>query len=126
MQGAQLNAPAAQHPRNTGTLGSRVRAIEAGRDATIEDIQVFGQYDSRLHHVQIVHLLARAAGERARKVVCLLLIVALDADSIARRQDCLEQRRNVCGGDHLTLRQWGSAREARITAAHRRILQRKA
>jgi hypothetical protein len=79
------------------------RKIEASRDSSIENIQVFGQDDTRLDHMKIVHLVAGASRERACQAIRLLLIVALDADAIIRRQDRLEQRRHVCSGHHLAL-----------------------
>ncbi len=95
MQGTQLNAPGTQHPRNAGTLWSRVGAVETRSYAAIEHIEVFGQHDTRLHHVQVVNLFSGATRERAREIVCLLLIVSLDADAITWHQDRLEQRCNV-------------------------------
>jgi len=61
------------------------------RDALLEDVEVLGQDDARLDHVQVVDLVGVAGGKATRQTIRLLLVVALQTDPIARTKDRLQK-----------------------------------
>ena len=79
-----------------------------------EDVQVLGQRQHRLDHVQAVHPRRVDLEQRLREEVGLLLVVALEADAVTRFEHGLEQRHGIGVGDvALPGARAGTARGAR-------------
>ena len=97
----------------------RIREVETLRDAALEHVEMLGQHDARLHHVQVVDLRAVDIGERRREQVGLLLVVAFEADAVAGPQHRFEQRHGVARIDPLALRVSRAGREAHRAPAAR-------
>ena len=56
MNRAQLDLAAEQHARDARRLRTGIGVVQLLRDAAVEQVEMFGQHDAGLHHVQIVHL----------------------------------------------------------------------
>ena len=121
---AERDLAAEQQLRDALRLRARIREVEALRDAALEHVEVLGQHDARLHHVQVVHLRVVDLGERHREQVRLLLVVALEADPVARPQHGFQQCHGVARVDPLALRERRAGREACIARASRVIPSR--
>ena len=72
------------------------------------------QHDAGLHHVQIIHLGEIDRQQRAAEQIRLLLVVALQANPVARPNDGFHQPRRVAGLDDLAARQPGASFDAGI------------
>ena len=83
MDGPELDLAAEQHPRDARRLRARIGEVEPPRDALLEDVEMRGQHDARLHHVQVMDLRGVEVRERRGEDVGLLLIVALQAHPVA-------------------------------------------
>ena len=77
--------------REGRALRTRIGEIELARDPALEQVEVGLENDAGLHDVQIMDLLPVDACQNFRKKIGLLLVVALEADSIARADDRLEK-----------------------------------
>src|SRR5579862_266602 len=113
MNGAYVDAVFGDELGQPCTLGSGKGKIELGRDAFFEHVEMLGQRQHRLHHVQVMHHRCINARQCLGKEVRLLLIVALEADAIARLDDCLQQGDDIGSLDDLVAR---TATQARIGA----------
>jgi hypothetical protein len=69
------------------------------RAMPLEYVQVRGQRQHRLHHVQVMHAGRIEVGQRLGEEIGLLLVVALQADLVAWLQQCVQQLAYVAGGD---------------------------
>ncbi len=115
----ELDLATEQHGRDARRLRSRIGEVELLGDARVEQVEMFGQDDAGLHHVQVVHLGAVDGDQRGAERVRLLLVVAFQADPVARPQDGLQQARGVARRDDLALREFRAGLEAglaRVTA----------
>ncbi len=121
MHRAQLDAPAEQQPGDALRLRARVGVVEAPRDAALEHVEMLGQHDARLHHVQVVDPAAVDFRERGGQQVGLLLVVPFQADPVARAQYRLEQRGGILGRHPLAAREMRACREARVACLLRLI-----
>jgi hypothetical protein len=128
---AKLDLAAEQHPGDPRGLRAGIREIEPLRDAAVEQVEMFGEDDARLHHVQIMHLRRIDRGECAGEHVRLFLIVAFQADAVAGVEDRLEEGRQVGGGDELALREAAARFDPRrpcglfaVPVAHRPIVSK--
>jgi hypothetical protein len=72
------------------------------------------QHHARLHHMQIMDLRAVDFRERRGEQICLLLVVAFEADAIARAQHGFKQPGRVFRGDLLAPRQARTCRKASV------------
>ena len=70
------------------TFGAKLAWLDR---AALEHGEMVGQRQDRLHHVQIVHARRIHLGQGGRKEIGLLLIVALDRDTVAGLDDRFEQ-----------------------------------
>jgi hypothetical protein len=91
--------------------------IQLRGDAALEYVDMFGQSQDGLHHVQVVDLFGVEACKRAGEKIRLLLVVAFEADAVAGLQHGFEQCSDIGGGDFLAFRQGGGAGEPRLSAA---------
>ncbi len=73
--------------------------VELAGDAALEEVRVLRQATHRLHHVQVVDPARIDRRERPRKEIGLLLVVAFEADTVARLQQPFKQGRRVLGAD---------------------------
>ena len=90
---------------------------------------MFRQRQNRLDHVQVMHPLRADRREGLRQKIGLLLIVALEADPVARLQHRFQQRPRLGRRHQLGAGQVGGALQARIPVAglavpvrHRHVL----
>ena len=108
---AELDLAAEQHARDARRLRPGIGIVEPSGDAALEQVEMLGQHDARLHHVEIVDLAgsrsARARGEQIR----LLLVVALQADPVARPQHGSEEGAHILKRDVLAARMRRRRRE---------------
>ncbi len=118
---AERDLAAEQQLRDALRLRARIREVETLRDAALEHVEMLGQHDARLHHVQVVDLRAVDVGERGGEQVGLLLVVAFEAHAIAGPQHRFEQRDGVARIDPLALRVSRAGREACIARLPRVI-----
>ena len=79
-----------------------------------EEVEVLGEHDAGLHDVDVVQHLRVGLGERARQEVSLLLVVALEAEPVARLDDRLEQLGNVARRHDLALGETRPRRQPRV------------
>ncbi len=77
--------------------------IKPPGNAVLEHIQMLGQHDAGLNHVQIMHLACIDRDQSARQQIRLLLVIAFEADAIAGPQHGLQQRRGIARRDNLAL-----------------------
>ena len=98
---SELDLAAEQHARDAGRLRARIGVVEPPGDTRLEDVEMFGQDDARLHHMQPMHLAAIDAGQGGREKVGLFLVVAFQTDAIARAYDGLQQRGRIGAIDEL-------------------------
>ena len=75
---------------------------------------MFRQHDTGLHHVQVVHLGEIDREQRAAEQIRLLLVVAFQANPVARPNDGFQQPRRVARLDDLAVRQPGAGLDAGI------------
>ena len=73
--------------------------VDLAGDALVEQRDVFGQGDYRLHHVQVVHSRRIDGGQRLSEKIGLLLVVAFDADTVGGFDDRLQQFDDTTGVD---------------------------
>jgi hypothetical protein len=78
--------------REGRALRTRIGEIELARDPALEQVEVGLENDAGLHDVQIMDPLPVDARQNFREKIGLLLVVALEADPIARADDSLEKR----------------------------------
>ena len=117
---AELDLAAEQHARDARRLRAGIGIVEPLRDAALEQVEMLRQHDARLHHVQIVDLGEIDGEKRGGEQIRLLLVVALQADPIARPNDGFQQARRVARLDDLALRQPGAGLERASRASRRR------
>ena len=115
---ADRDPAAAGQPRQPRALRPGEAEVETAGDAVLEQVQVFGQRQHRLHHVQVVHRGRVERGQRAGQEVGLLLVVAFQADAVAGLDHRLQQgadrgRIDLLGGRHRT----GAGQPLRARAA---------
>ena len=111
---AELDLAAEQHARDARRLRAGIGIVELLRDAAIEQIEMFRQHNTGLHHVQIIHLGEVDRQQRAAEQIRLLLVVAFQANPVARPNDGFHQPRGVAGLDDLAARQPGAGFDAGI------------
>ncbi len=86
-------------------------------DAAFEHVEMFGQRERRLHHVQVVHLCGIDPASARGKKIRLLLVVAFEANAVAGLQHRFEQGAHVRGRNLLALGEGGCAGEPRLPIA---------
>ncbi|MGY4455572.1 hypothetical protein ACVWZR_010232 [Bradyrhizobium sp. i1.3.1] len=111
---SQLDLAAEQHARDARRLRPGIGIVEPLRDPAVEQVQMFGQNDARLHHVQIVDLGQIDRQQRAAQEIRLLLVVAFEANPVARPDHGLQQARCVGCFHDLAVGQAGTGRNAGI------------
>ncbi len=104
MDGADLDATFAHQPGQTRGLRAGERKIQALGDAAFEYVQMRGKRQHRLHHVQVMHARRIHLGKAPRQEIGLLLVVALQAHTVAGLDDRFQQRHDILGSHHATLR----------------------
>jgi hypothetical protein len=97
----QLDLAAVERARNGGAVGPRVGEVEFPGDAPAEQVEMGLQDDARLNHMQVVQLSGIGLRKALGQEVCLLLVVALQADPVAWPDDSLQQRGRVGRPDNL-------------------------
>ena len=115
--------------RDARRLRPGIGKVELLRDAALEQVEMLRQHHPGLHHVQIVDL-GRIDREQGRaEQVRLLLVVALQADPVARSDDRFQQAGRVTRLDDLALRQMRAGFDAGVArlptvlpSRHRRAL----
>jgi len=85
--GRQLGQPAG--------LGTGEGKVQFRGDAFFEDVQMLRQGQHREQHVQVMHTRRIEPGQRLRQEVGLLLVIAFEADAIARFDDGVQQIGNA-------------------------------
>ncbi len=103
MDRAELDLAAEQHGGDARRLRAGIGEVELAGDAALEQVEMLGQHDARLHHVEIAHLCRIGRQQRGAQHVRLLLVVALEADQVARPYNCLQEMRGVTHLDDLAL-----------------------
>ena len=114
MDRAELDLAAEQHARDARRLRAGIGVVELLRDAAVEQVEMLRQHDAGLHHVQIVHLGEIDRKQRAAEQIRLLLVVALQANPVARPDDGFQQPRGVARLDDLAARQLRAGFDAGI------------
>ena len=102
MDRADLDASIGNALRETQTLRPGIRKVEPPRDAAFEEIDVLGPADYGDEQMYVVYAARIDRGEAARQKIGLLLIVALDAHSVTRTDDALEDLDDVFGVQGFT------------------------
>ena len=101
---AEFDLTVKQHPRDPRRLWPRIGIVEPSGYAALEYIQVLGQHDARLHHVEIVDIrrieISKGGGENVR----LLLIIPLEADPVTGLQHGSEEGSHILKRDVLAAR----------------------
>ena len=105
---ADLDLPVLDELREARALRSGKREVDLLRQSLLEQLHVARQCEHGLHDVQIAHTLRRTACKRLGKEIRLLLIVALEADAVARLDHGLHQLCGAGGIDPLALRERGA------------------
>lgn len=112
---AQLDLAAEQHARDAGRLRPGIGIVELLRDTAVEQVEMLGENDARLHHVQIMDPGEVDGEERAAEQIGLLLVVAFQADPITWPENSLKQARGVSGFHDLAAGKRGARGDAGIT-----------
>ena len=99
VDGTDLDAPFSHQVGQAHRLRAGEREVQFRSDTTLEYIQMRGQRQHRLHHVQVVHAGRIKIGQGLGEEIGLLLVVALQADLVAGLQQCMQQPAYVAGGD---------------------------
>ena len=101
VNGPEIQLAGAEQLGDAAGLRPGERKIEFLGDALFEHVEVFGQRQDRLHHVQIVHF-GRIDGTQALgQKISLLLIVAFDVDAVERADNRFEQSHGILRPDDL-------------------------
>ena len=100
---AELDAAFGDQPGHPQALRPGVAEVETAGDAALEDVEVGCQGYVRLHDVQVVHPGRVDRRQRPRQEIGMLLIVAFDADAVARPQHRLQQLRRPFARHHLAV-----------------------
>ncbi len=95
--------------------------IELAGDTALEDVQMRRQREVRLHDMQVVDPRRIYLGQFRRQVVGMLLVVAFDADLVARLQHRFEQGHRLLRRDDLAVGQRPRALNPRCLVAGKRI-----
>ncbi len=119
VHGPELDLLGGQHAGDACALGRGVGEVQLLSDPALEHVQVLGQGHAGLDHVQVMHLARIDLNQGAGQDVGLLLVVALDADPVARLQHRFQESRGVGRSHHLALRP--SSREAETAVALRSV-----
>jgi hypothetical protein len=93
-------------------LRTRIGEVELARDAALEQVEMGLKNDAGLHDVQIMDLLPVDARQNFGEKIGLLLVVALEADPIARADDRLEKRLRTVRPHHLAACVMGTSFQA--------------
>src|SRR5258705_13850699 len=101
MNGPELDLPARERSRKRSTLRAKKGKVEFGRDAALEQVEMSLENDSRLHDMEIVNPRPVDVRQYLGKEVGLLLVVALEADPVARADDGFEKRLRLVRRHHL-------------------------
>src|SRR5258707_14976093 len=101
MNGPELDLPGRERSRKRSTLRTRIGKVELARDAAFEQIEMSLENDSRLHDMEIVNPRPVDVRQCFGEEVGLLLVVALEADPVARPDDCFEKRLRLVRRHHL-------------------------
>ncbi len=86
MDRADLDAPGRHQLGQARALRPREAEVQPARHAVFEQVQVFGSASTDWHHVQAVHPRRVDLHQRSGQKVGLLLVVAFQADLVARLQ----------------------------------------
>ena len=114
---AELDFAPAQRTREGCPLRTGIGEVELARDAALEQVEVGLQNDAGLHDVQIMDLLPVDARQNFSEKIGLLLVVALEADPIARADDRLEKRLCALRPRHLAAGEAGTSIQAGVPLA---------
>ncbi len=117
VDGADLDAPFGDQVGQPHRLRAGEGEVELGGDAAFEHIQVRGQRQHRLHHVQVVDPGRVEVGQALGEEIGLFLVVALQADLVARLQQRVQQGDGIVGGDVAATRPRGGAFKPGLAAA---------
>ena len=117
VHGPELDLAAVEHPGDARALRAGIRVVEPLGDALLEHVEMLGQHDARLDHVQVVDLRRVAGAEAAGEAVGLLLVVALQADPVAGPKDRLQQVHDRLGRHDLSRRMGAAGRDARVAGS---------
>ena len=101
MDGPDVDVSRPHELGQTHPHGARIGKIEPARDPPLENLDVLGQGQNRLDHVQAVDPVAVEAGQAAGQEIGLLLVVPLKADAIPGFEKLLEQGRDKSRIHHL-------------------------
>ena len=95
--------PGGERARERRTLRARIGEVELAGDAAFEQVEMGLENDSRLHDMEIVDSRPVDVRQDLGEEIGLLLVVALEADAIARADDRLEKRLRVLRRHHLAV-----------------------
>ena len=93
--------PSGHQLRQPRTLRAGEAEVQLRGDAGVEQVEVLGQRQHRLQHVQVVHALRVELHQRLGQEVGLLLVVAFQADAVAGFDHRFEQRPDGIGAQQL-------------------------
>src|SRR6202789_41914 len=93
--GTQFDLAAKQQLGDASSLRRRIRIVQALGDAALEYVQVLGKHDSGLHHVQVMNFAVVDRRQGGCQQIRLLLVVTLEANTIARTKNCFQQCRDI-------------------------------
>jgi hypothetical protein len=109
---ADLDASFLDQLRQPRALRAGEREVQPLRDTAREQVQVLRQREHRLHHVQVVHPVRVDFRQCLRQEIGLLLVVALEADAVARFDQGFQQFDGAGRLDPFSLCQGAGAGEA--------------
>src|SRR5258705_13261108 len=101
MNGPELDLPARERSRKRSTLRARIGKVELARDAALEQVEMSLENDSRLHDMEIVDSRPVDVRQCLGEEVGLLLVVALEADPVARADDRFKKCLSLVRRHHL-------------------------
>src|SRR5580692_11044957 len=101
MNGPELDLPGHERSRKRSTLRTRIGKVELARDAALEQVEMSLENDPRLHDMEIVDPRPVDVRQYLGKEVGLLLVVALEADPVARADDRFQKRLRLVRRHHL-------------------------
>src|ERR1700690_258699 len=103
MNGPELDLPSRERSRKRSTLRTRIGKVELAGDAALEQVEMSLENDPRLHDMEIVNPRRVDVRQRLGQEVGLLLVVALEADPVARVDDRFEKRLRLVRRHHLAV-----------------------
>ena len=103
VDGADFEQAVFEQLADAQALGAGEGEVELAGDATFEQIKMLGAADAGHDHVQIVQLGRVGLGQRARKEIRLLLVVALQHHTVAGMDQRFQRGDDFVAGQHRAI-----------------------